>query len=157
LKPSDPKALAVQLVQTLDLYGMPENWDRIAGFYLEALADVPADLIPATMKNVRMTCKWFPKPSELRACIPDDARRRRLALARMRVALANAKPEPAVVRQPLTAEQQAALDAVKARLGPGSSGKRTAPSLRPIGPIVTAPLAELDNPRAQEWLERMGG
>ena len=158
LAPTDPKALAVQLVQTLDLYGLPENWGRIAKFYLEALADVPADLVAETMRTARMTLKWFPKPSELRDCIPEEARRRRLALARMRVALTNAKSEPIADRKPLTTEQQAALDDVKARLGSLPSmrrGRGEAPK-GPIAPVATAPLPEIDDPRAQEWLDRMG-
>jgi hypothetical protein len=158
LTPMDQKGLAMLLVQTLNLYGAPENWAAIADFYLEALADVPADLVPQTMKNVRMTCKWFPKPSEFRDAVPEDFRRRRLALARLRVARLNAVPERVVDHKPLTPAQQAEIDAIKARLAPAKPSKRRVTGFRqPIGKIVTAPLPGEDDPRAQDWRDRMGG
>ena len=34
-QPADPKTVAVLLEQTLELYGVPDNWDAIAIFHLE--------------------------------------------------------------------------------------------------------------------------
>jgi hypothetical protein len=149
--------LAVMLLQTLELYGLPDNWQKVAPFYLEALADVPADLVARGLKAVRMTCKWFPKPSELRQAMPDELSERRLVLARLRVArLGSAEPNPRP-KKPLTAEQVAELDAIKASLAPTKPRKHPgAEPRRPLGKIHTAPLPDADDPKAQEWLERMG-
>tara|TARA_R110000744_G_scaffold40658_3_gene92269 strand:- start:952 stop:1335 length:384 start_codon:yes stop_codon:yes gene_type:complete len=51
---------------TLELYGKPDNWDLTAEFYLEAIEDLPMDVLIDTMRSVRMNCKWFPKVSEIR-------------------------------------------------------------------------------------------
>ncbi len=58
--------------QTLELYGMPNNWNRIVEFYLEAIEDLPLDAIIDMMRTCRMNLKWFPKPSELRSYINKD-------------------------------------------------------------------------------------
>ena len=76
-EPADPKAVAVLLEQTLEIFGTPDNWERIAVFYLEAFEDAPLDLVQAALKDVRRTCKFFPKPAELRAPIAKEIGERR--------------------------------------------------------------------------------
>ena len=56
----------------MELYGVPDNWDAIAIFHLEAFEDVPLDLVVRALKTVRRTCRFFPKPAELRGPIKDD-------------------------------------------------------------------------------------
>jgi hypothetical protein len=75
-----PTALAVKLDATLAIWKLPDDWAAMAPFYIEALADVPADLVDIALKHVRLNCKWFPKPAELRAPIE------RLLAERQRVA-----------------------------------------------------------------------
>ncbi len=55
------------LVDTLEVFGLPDNWDKVAKHYLEAFEDVPLDLVQAALKDVRLTFKFpFPKPADLR-------------------------------------------------------------------------------------------
>lgn len=72
LKPADPKIAAVKLAQTLELWGVPKNWDDIAEFYLEAIEAMPLDVLEAVLHEARMTLKWLPKPSELRALAQEE-------------------------------------------------------------------------------------
>jgi hypothetical protein len=83
LVPCDPRKALVLLEQTLALYGVPDNWEDIAEFYIEAIEDLPEDLLVRALKHVRLTSKWFPKPSELRAPVGEDIARR--AGARRRI------------------------------------------------------------------------
>ena len=69
--------------QTLEIFGMPENWDEVAKFYLEAFEDMPIDLVEKALKEVRRNLKWFPKPSELRKPVADDLARRKMALNKL--------------------------------------------------------------------------
>jgi hypothetical protein len=83
-EPIDPKTLAVLLLKSLKLWKLPEDWDDVAPFYREALADVPLDLVQSALKHLRLTLKWFPKPCELRAPIEAELRRRRDLLRRIK-------------------------------------------------------------------------
>jgi hypothetical protein len=82
-RPIDGKALAVLLMQSFKIWNPPADWDDIAQFYREALEDVPLDLVQASLKHLRLTLKWFPKPCELRAPIEAELRRRRDVLRRL--------------------------------------------------------------------------
>jgi hypothetical protein len=82
--PIDDKVLAVLLVKSLKLWKLPEDWDDVAPFYREALADVPLDLVQSALKHLRLTLKWFPKPCELRAPIEAELRHRRDLLRRIK-------------------------------------------------------------------------
>lgn len=85
VEPINPKALAVLLARTAKLWKLPEEWDDIAEFYVEALEDVPLDLVQSALKHVRLTSKWFPKPSEIRASIGLELDRRRHVRRRLEV------------------------------------------------------------------------
>ena len=87
LTPASPEQAAVLLEETLELYGAPKNWDQIAQFYLEAVSDMPLDLIRETLKQVRLNCKFFPKPAEIREPIREEMARRKAALSRLKTAL----------------------------------------------------------------------
>ena len=83
LVPCDRKAAMVMLDETLALYGAPDNWDSVAKFYLEAVDDVPEDLLAKALKHIRMNLKWFPKPCEIRTPIAEDMEKRRRIMARI--------------------------------------------------------------------------
>ena len=73
------------LEKTLELYGMPSNWDRVAEFYLEVIEDLPMDIIIDAMRTLRQTCKWFPKPSEIRDAINSIHWQRVMAASKLRL------------------------------------------------------------------------
>lgn len=81
----DGKTLAVLLMQTFKIWNPPDDIDDTAQFYREALEDVPLDLVQASLKHLRQTLKWFPKPCELRAPIETELRRRRDVLRRLKL------------------------------------------------------------------------
>lgn len=56
----------MRLERSLAIWNLPENWTEIASFYIEALEDLPGDLVERALRNARLSCKWFPKPAELR-------------------------------------------------------------------------------------------
>lgn len=59
------------------MFGVPDNWEKVAAFYLEAVEDIPEDLLEVALKHVRMNRKWFPKPFEIREPIlPELAKRK---------------------------------------------------------------------------------
>lgn len=71
-EPIDPKALAVMLDKTLEMFTpLPANWAEVYDFYLEGFEDVPADLVAVALKHVRLNCKFFPKPAEFRQPIAE--------------------------------------------------------------------------------------
>lgn len=80
----DRKTLAVLLNRTLKVWKLPEDWDDVAPFYREALADVPHDLVEAALKHCRLTLDWFPRPKQLRAPIEAELSRRRDVLRRLK-------------------------------------------------------------------------
>jgi hypothetical protein len=99
LEPADPKIVATLVAQTMALYGVPPNWGEIAGFYLEALEDVPAGLAALAAKRVRQFCKFVPKPADFRTAIAEDLATLLIAKNRLRHALwvidhANARGAP---------------------------------------------------------------
>lgn len=85
LTPADLKGAVVEMEQTLALFKLPDNWNEIAKFYVEVIEDIPADLLVDALKHVRMTKKWFPKPSELREGIASEMAERQLLAARLRI------------------------------------------------------------------------
>jgi hypothetical protein len=87
LRPIGPKEAAALLAQTVEVFGVPQNWDKIADVYLEALEDVPRDLAVLAMKRVRLNLKFFPKPAEIRAQIAPELSERNTVRARLSHAL----------------------------------------------------------------------
>ena len=79
---------------------LPENWADIAKFYIEALEDVPHDLVEEALKHVRLNCTFFPKPAELRGPIAEALSERRAARDRLETVLALGRflepPDPEV-------------------------------------------------------------
>lgn len=115
VRPIEGKALAVLLAQSLKVWKLPEDWDDVAPFYREAFEDVPLDLVQSALKHCRMTIKWFPKVSELRAPIDAELRRRRDVLRRLKTMEMKARKgdveEPALRVVP-TPEQKAEAEEI---------------------------------------------
>lgn len=111
LSPQNPKAIAVLLKPLIDLHGEPRNWATAAPLYLDALKDIPPELLAVAVRDQVLRNPYFPKPAELRAAITDelaDYRRRRDEARRPRLPAPEPIPEP-------TAEDKAYVDA---RLAP---------------------------------------
>lgn len=120
LEPAETAVVAGLLAETLLIFGTPPNWDKTAKFYLEALEDVPGDLVRSALREVRLTSKFFPKPAELRKPIGEEFARRKAAASLLKAALqsklreGDAAPrsdEPRVI----SAATQQILDDLKAR------------------------------------------
>ena len=111
--PADPRWLAIELKRTIDaLRPAPKGIDEGAASdaMMEALEDAPVDIVQAALKRVRMECKWFPKPAEIRDRIVAELGERKRAAIKARVAA-----DMAARRKP-AASYRPATDAEKARV-----------------------------------------
>lgn len=115
LAPVDPEELLVLLGRTAKIWKLPDDWDETAEFYAEALEDLPRDLVHSALKHCRLSLKWFPKPSELRAPVEAELQRRRDVLRRLRLMEQKARlgdVAAPVLRAVPTAEQKAEAEAM---------------------------------------------
>lgn len=92
----------------------------ITGFYREALADVPADLLELAVDGTIRSWKWnrMPSPADLRQSISSELAQRTAAKNALERALWKAKMEakaPPAPKIKLTPEQQAQVDRYIAR------------------------------------------
>lgn len=159
------------MATTLELFNLPANWNDVAGFYLEAVADVPADLLALALKRVRMEVKWFPKIPEIRAAIDAELSERKTAAFRLRLAMRAAEREAAnkpISRrwEDMTPEERTALEermenlkrtlatAAGPKLMPRETGDGYV-SRKAVGPIATRPLPDESDPAVQEQLRKM--
>ena len=86
LTPVDTKTGMVLLDQTMGLFGTPENWGDIAEFYLEAIEDLPEDLLRKALKHIRMTYKNFiPKPAHIREHVEGEYKTRISCASKLRI------------------------------------------------------------------------
>ena len=98
--PADPRQLAIELKLTVDaLRPAPKGVDEAAAAeaLMEALEDAPLDIAQAALKRVRMECKWFPKPAEIRERVIEELGERKRAALKAEVAASMAarrKPTP---------------------------------------------------------------
>lgn len=102
------------------MHGAPRNWATAAPLYIEALADIPPELLAVAVKHAIMSNPYFPKPAELRASIVDelsDYRRRRDEA--IRAALPK-PPEP----PPITEEDIVYVDDIVAKALRAIAGNR---------------------------------
>lgn len=51
---------------------MPKNWATAAPLYIEALSDIPPELLDKAVKHAIAGNPFFPKPADLRASIADE-------------------------------------------------------------------------------------
>lgn len=91
LTPCDPRQLAVMLDQTLQLWPSPDNFETTGLFYVEALEDVPADIVEAALKHVRLHHRYqrMPTPADFRAAAAGALVKRKVALSKAQLAQGN--------------------------------------------------------------------
>lgn len=145
-RPSTPngRAIAVLLKPLIDLHGEPRNWATSAPLYLDALKDIPPELLAVAVRYAVMSNPYFPKPAELRASIVDELteyRRKRDEARRPKLAAPDPSPPP-------TAEDieavAAALAPVKAMLKAKAAAMRgDKPEFRPTAEQMEASRKEL--------------
>lgn len=112
--PAELEFISVELELTLELYGLPKNWDAIVEFYIEAFEDVPPDLVVTACKRLRLSpLRFFPKPGEIRAHIVDDLEQRKRLVTKMRLARRQRR-DPEEWRPP-TEREKAEVDALVRR------------------------------------------
>ncbi len=100
-------------------------WGRNRGDYLEALEDLPWDLMHMAMRRARRDLTYMPRPAEIRALVSSELARRQLAKMRLqtagriaRSAIARPKPDAEVrpslavadVIQKITAAREMPID-----------------------------------------------
>ena len=93
LKPVNIKLVAVELNRTLAIWKLPERDDFTLDFYIEALEDLPEDLVLAALKSVRLSHKWnfMPTPGDFRLAVADEFHGRQNVLANLSLTLAVAE------------------------------------------------------------------
>ena len=139
------RAIAVILKPLIDLHGEPQNWATSAPLYMEALSDIPPEVLAKAVRHCIQTCRFFPKPAELRSAIADElfeVRRREYDRSR-------ALPAPDAVEAP-TAEDIAYVAKLVAPVLVGI--RRRSRAFRELPPLPREPLpafhlAEPDDPR----------
>lgn len=140
LVPVDARVIAVELDRTVVLFGTPDRWDAIAGSYFEALEDVPEDLLLKACRHVRLTCKFFPRPSEFREPIRDEMAARKMALAKLEMMASRAVALPA----PPARHQDPQRRAEIADKAVGEVRRLTHAALRlPAAPLDDQPVREV--------------
>lgn len=73
LFPAHPQEWALLMAKYLPLWGIKAvDWQAQAPLYLEALANIPADLLQTAMAECAKTLKFFPKPAEIRETIESE-------------------------------------------------------------------------------------
>lgn len=128
LMPINPKLLAVRLAETVELWGVPANWQAIAGFYREALESLPADVVGSVLRQARLKFKWLPKPSELFELASEDINDRHASLRQARIEArawqaSEGERKREAGRRPPTKEERAAVAKLVATL-PQAQPKR---------------------------------
>ncbi len=87
---------AVMIEQTVALWNdrTPKNWSDIADFYLEAVEDMPPDLLDEALREVRLNSRFFPTPADIRAPVLARLERRKRTRDRLGTMLAIAGDGP---------------------------------------------------------------
>lgn len=93
-------------------------WKRNHEIYVAALADLPEDLLKAGSLAALRSCRFMPKPADIRKPVEQELARRHAALLRLRTArqkALRARPTGPVKREPLTPEQEAMLARIRGK------------------------------------------
>ena len=176
--PADPRLVATELERSLELYGVPENWDAVAEFYVEAFDDAPFDLVRLACYRLRRSAlRFFPRPGEIRALIADELGARKSEAAKLRAARALRRDPTAPPPPPSEAEKRrvdALVAAALAHLAGGPSGGLSGgtrywrEAAGESAPVTAADrrriadetaryrLADPESPGVADWLRRMG-
>lgn len=76
--------LLVKLRESLSVFDLPENWDVQAKPYVDALRDLPADLVGRALDHVVRTYKFkFPKPASIRESVEQELSDRHATVGRL--------------------------------------------------------------------------
>lgn len=108
LSPAPPDAIKLALAD-LHVVGLkfpPGDWKLALPLYVEALSDLPLDLLRDAIRLWIRGNPNFPRPSELRAMVRDEFDRRR---ARERIEMTGLQEIPVIERQSCTPEQAQAI------------------------------------------------
>lgn len=118
LEPVGPKGCAVLLVRLFDFaraFNLPANAATMTPIYLDALCDLPPDLLHGAISDAVATWKWhnaMPTPAELRAPVLAELGRRKVELGRLKLAMQRLPAKPRDRSNP--ADQAAATEAFAA-------------------------------------------
>ena len=168
--PADPRWLAIELKRTVDaLRPAPKGIDEGAASdaMMEALEDAPVDIAEAALKRVRMECKWFPKPAEIRDRVVAELGERKRAAVKARVAAdMAARRKPASPPRPATEDEKARASEMTAQVYARTRDNplKGPPEPRQSGPDISAALRavaaetagrrlpDVDDPDVRNWL-----
>ena len=165
--PADPKLLAVELKRTVDLFPAPNDMSQAAALseaLMEALEDAPLDIAQAALKRVRMECKWFPKPAEVRERVMAEMGERKRAALKAEVAASMAARRRACQPSPeITDEDRRRVSELVASIGARPSNPMhggpervqvdEAKVLRKVADEAKAfRLPDENDPAVQRWL-----
>lgn len=87
IRPAGYKAAGVVLEKSCAHFGVPDNWDVLAGDYIDELSLVPSDLLDETWKQARRECKFFPKIKDLLDFSSSEIQNRKIKLTKLKVML----------------------------------------------------------------------
>lgn len=168
-----PRAVIATLVaKTLVLFDPPADpkaADARTRSIIEALEDIPLDIVQSTLKRVRMELTFFPRSAEVRErAMAELGERKQLATKARVAAHMAAQREPAPDREPPTDEDRVRVSAAVSQLvvtRTAIAGDRVAE--KPIRPerevfatvakeTKTFRLPDPDDPRVVAIMARMG-
>lgn len=169
-----PRAVIATLVaKTLVLFDPPADpkaADARTRSIIEALEDIPLDIVESTLKRVRMELTFFPRPAEVRErAMAERGERKRLATKARVAAHMAAQREPAPERSPPTDEDRARVSAAVSRLAQTRETiAKSRVEERPARPVREAlaivaketmafRLPDLDDPHVVDIMARMDG
>ena len=91
-------AIGKALAKLMTIFRTPDSWEDASDTYMDALADLPADLLDEGVRYCLKTCRYFPRPAEIFAPIQGELDKRHATVRRLETMLAVAKwPEPEIV------------------------------------------------------------
>lgn len=101
LIPAKPEDVAVVLGKTLVMWTPPKdlNLQDAMPLYVQALSDLPIDLLRAAMAKAAKNCEFFPRPATIRDQVASEFSARRHTLSRLKAARGKAAHEQGLERQ----------------------------------------------------------
>lgn len=69
-----------------EMFGLPDNWPRVAPLYDDALGDLPEWALHEAVRGCLRHGRFFPKPAEIRERLPDELGQMRTAKLRLETA-----------------------------------------------------------------------
>lgn len=88
LVPGDPERISREWGHTSRLWPAAEHPEEAMVFGMEALEDVPFDIVLGALKRLRQRCRYFPRPAEIREAVDELLGPRKRALLKARAILA---------------------------------------------------------------------